>query len=59
MPGDLVFYPGYSHVGIVVKNDAGTLTVIHCSSSKNNVAVTTHRQYSGFSICARPKIFGD
>ena len=40
-PGDLVFYPGDSHVGIVCGFDSsGNIMVIHCASSENNVVVT-------------------
>ncbi|MEA4966325.1 MAG: NlpC/P60 family protein [Oscillospiraceae bacterium] len=61
LPGDLVFYPGCEHVGIVVKNDAGTLTVIHCASGYNNVVVTQHSapSSSGFLFAGRPVIYQD
>ena len=40
-PGDLVFYPGDSHVGIVCGFDSsGNIMVIHCASGANNVVVT-------------------
>ena len=40
-PGDLVFYPDNSHVGIVGGWDAnGELLIIHCASGYNNVVVT-------------------
>ena len=40
-PGDLVFYPDNSHVGIVGGRDAnGELLIIHCASGYNNVVVT-------------------
>ena len=56
-PGDLVFYPGCEHVGIVVKNDAGTLTVIHCASGYNNVVMTQHTQGNGFAFVGRPQVY--
>jgi len=58
-PGDLVFYPDCEHVGIVVKNDAGTLTIIHCASGYNNVVMTQHDapSFSGFLFAGRPKIY--
>lgn len=56
-PGDLAFYPGCEHVGIVVKNDAGTLTVIHCASGYDNVVMTQHVQGSGFAFVGRPKVY--
>ena len=41
LPGDLVFYPDDSHVGIVGGwDDAGNHLIIHCSSSSNNVVIT-------------------
>lgn len=58
-PGDLVFYPGCEHVGIVVKNDAGTLTVIHCASGYNNVVLTQHIQGNGFAFVGRPQIYDE
>ena len=40
-PGDLVFYPEDSHVGIVCGFDSGgNIMVIHCASGANNVVVT-------------------
>ena len=37
-PGDLVFYPGDSHVGIVCGFDSGgNIMIIHCASGANNV----------------------
>lgn len=56
-PGDLVFYPDCEHVGIVVKNDAGTLTIIHCASGYNNVVMTQHTQGNGFTFAGRPQIY--
>ena len=41
IPGDLVFYPDDTHVGIVGGWDEnGDLLIIHCSSSHNNVVIT-------------------
>ncbi len=56
-PGDLAFYPDCEHVGIVVQNESGTLTVIHCASSYNNVVMTQHTQGSGFSFVGRPLVY--
>ena len=58
-PGDLAFYPDCEHVGIVVKNDAGTLTVIHCASGYDNVVMTQHKEGSGFAFVGRPQVYGD
>ena len=50
--GDLAFYGDLSHVGIIVGKDAdGNILVIHCSSGRNNVVITTN---SGFGFAARP-----
>lgn len=51
-PGDLVFYPGDSHVGIVCGFDSGgNIMVIHCASGTNNVVVTGKE---GFTAVSRP-----
>lgn len=56
-PGDLVFYPGDTHVGIVCGFDSsGNIQIIHCASGYNNVVVTGK---SGFTAIARPKYFAD
>ena len=56
-PGDLVFYPDDSHVGIVCGFDSsGNIMVIHCASSENNVVVTGK---SGFTSIGRPEYFAD
>ena len=40
-PGDLVFYPDDSHVGIVGGKDAdGNLLIVHCSGGANGVVIT-------------------
>ena len=54
-PGDLVFYPDNSHVGIVGGRDAnGELLIIHCASGYNNVVVTG---LEGFTSIARPNYY--
>ena len=56
-PGDLVFYPDNSHVGIICgRNENGNLLVIHCASGANNVVITGT---SGFVSVARPDYFSD
>ena len=56
-PGDMVFYPDNSHVGIVCDRDEnGNLLVIHCASGANNVVITGT---SGFVSVARPDYFSD
>ena len=53
LPGDLVFYPGDSHVGIVVGHDTfGNVKIMHCASGSNNVVITGK---IGFVACARPQ----
>jgi cell wall-associated NlpC family hydrolase len=55
--GDLAFLPSYSHVGIVVGKDTdGNILVIHCSSSANNVVVST-AQSVGFTVFRRPNCY--
>ena len=50
--GDLAFYADLSHVGIIAGKDTdGNILVIHCSSGRNNVVITTN---SGFGFAARP-----
>ena len=54
-PGDLVFYPGDSHVGIFVgKDENGNPLIIHCASSQNNVVLTG---LQGFVSIGRPDCF--
>ena len=54
-PGDLAFYPGDTHVGIVCGFDSsGNILIIHCSSGYNNVVVT---RTNGFTTIGRPKYF--
>lgn len=55
-PGDLVFYPGDSHVGIVGgRDESGNLLIIHCASGANNVVITG---LQGFVSIGRPVYFG-
>lgn len=54
-PGDLVFYPDDSHVGIVGGKDAdGNLLIVHCSGGANGVVITGA---AGFTSVARPECF--
>ena len=56
-PGDLVFYPDNSHVGIVGGRDAnGELLIIHCASGYNNVVITGKE---GFTSIGRPQYYSD
>ena len=56
-PGDLVFYPDNSHVGIVGGRDAnGELLIIHCASGYNNVVITGK---DGFTSVGRPQYYGE
>ena len=55
LPGDLVFYPGDSHVGIFVgKDESGSPLIIHCASSQSNVVLTG---LQGFTSIGRPDCF--
>lgn len=52
MPGDLVFYPEDSYVGIIGGWDEdGDLLIIHCASSANSVVITGA---DGFTAIGRP-----
>ena len=56
-PGDLVFYPDDSHIGIVGLRDVtGNLLIIHCASGANNVVITDS---SGFMTVGRPLYYGE
>lgn len=56
-PGDLVFYPDNSHVGIVGGRDAnGELLIIHCASGYNNVVITGKE---GFTSIGRPRYYAE
>ncbi len=56
-PGDLVFYPDNSHVGIVCGFDRrGNIQIIHCAAGYNNVVVTGK---AGFTDVGRPDYFSD
>lgn len=57
LPGDLVFYPEDSHVGIVGGRDEnGNLLIVHCASGANNVVITG---LEGFTSIGRPVYYGD
>ena len=56
-PGDLVFYPDDSHIGIVGKRDSeGRLWIIHCASGRNNVVITDS---SGFMTVGTPNYYNE
>lgn len=56
-PGDLVFYPGDEHVGIVGgRDESGNLLIIHCASGANNVVITGA---SGFTSIGRPLYYSE
>lgn len=56
-PGDLVFYPEDTHVGIVGGwDESGNIQIIHCASGKNNVVITGK---AGFTTIGRPLYYGD
>ena len=55
-PGDLLFFPDLSHVGVVLGRDgAGELWVVHCSYSLGGVVVTPATV--GFALYGTPGIF--
>ena len=56
-PGDLAFYSGDDHVGIVGGWDKdGNILIIHCASGLNNVVITSK---SGFTSVAMPNYYGE
>ena len=58
IPGDLVFYPGDSHIGIVCGWDAnGNILIVHCASGSLNGVVITGK--SGFVTIGRPTYYGE
>ena len=55
-PGDLVFYPEDTHVGIVGGwDESGNIQIIHCASGQNNVVITGK---AGFTSVGRPDYYG-
>lgn len=56
-PGDLVFYPEDTHVGIVGGwDDDGNILIIHCASGQNNVVITGK---AGFTTIGRPQYYSE
>jgi cell wall-associated NlpC family hydrolase len=56
-PGDLVFYPEDTHVGIVGGWDAdGNILIIHCAYGYNNVVIT---KQEGFTTIGRPQYYSE
>ena len=56
-PGDLVFYPEDSHVGIVGGwDESGNVQIIHCASGHNNVVITGK---AGFATVGKPGDYGE
>ena len=57
LPGDLVFYPNDTHVGIVAGWDEdGNILIVHCASGYNNVVITGKE---GFVSVGRPRYFAE
>ena len=57
LPGDLVFYPNDTHVGIVAGWDEnGNILIVHCASGYNNVVITGKE---GFASIGRPLFFAE
>ncbi len=55
-PGDLVFYPEDTHIGIVGGwDESGNIQIIHCASGQNNVVITGK---AGFTTIGRPDYYG-
>lgn len=58
IPGDLVFYPGDSHIGIVVGwTSGGSILICHCASGSQNGVYVTGRV--GFTSVGRPYYYSD
>lgn len=58
IPGDLVFYPGDSHIGIVVGwTSGGSILICHCASGAQNGVYVTGKV--GFTSIGRPYYFSD
>lgn len=56
-PGDLVFYPEDTHVGIVGgRDESGNLLIVHCASGANNVVITG---MEGFTSIGHPLYYGE
>lgn len=56
-PGDLVFYPEDTHVGIVGGwDESGNILIIHCASGYNNVVVT---KQEGFTTIGKPLYYSE
>lgn len=57
LPGDLVFYPDDTHVGIVAGwDESGNVLIVHCASGYNNVVIT---RKEGFVSVGRPRYFAE
>ena len=58
IPGDLVFYPGDSHIGIVVGwTSGGSILICHCASGSQNGVYVTGKV--GFTSIGRPYYYSD
>ncbi len=56
-PGDFVFYPRDTHVGIIGGwDESGNIQIIHCESVNNNVIVSG---IMGFTAVGRPHYYGE
>lgn len=56
-PGDLVFYPEDTHVGIVGGwDESGNILIIHCAYGYNNVVIT---KQEGFTTIGRPLYYSE
>lgn len=57
LPGDLVFYPDDTHVGIIAGwDESGNVRIVHCASGYNNVVITGKE---GFVSVGRPRYFAE
>lgn len=59
-PGDLLFFPDLSHVGIALDSgDAGTIRTVHCSKSLGGVVLSADASAIGFTMAGRPALFDE
>lgn len=56
--GDLCFFPGLSHVGIVVGLEDGRVRVVHASKSLGGVVLSEDAAAVGFTQIGRPRLYG-
>lgn len=57
-PGDLLFFPDLSHVGIVAgRGEGGRLRVVHSSRTLGGVVLSEDAAVIGFTLALRPNLY--